>query len=54
MMSEDMFRRISAYRAAMSVARSMLRQGVITQEDYRKIDTIMAQKHGVSLDSIFR
>lgn len=54
MMSEEMFRKISAYRAAMSIARSMLHQGIITQEEYNKIDTIIAKKHGISLDSIFR
>jgi len=54
MIPEEMFQRISAYRAAMSLARSMLHQGIISQEEYNRIDTIMAKKYGISLGSIFR
>ena len=37
-----------------SLARNMLRQGIISEDDYRKIDTIIAKKHEVSSCSIFR
>lgn len=42
------------YRLTMSVAMSMLKKGIITEKEYRKIDTIIAKKHGISLCSIFR
>ena len=38
----------------MSLARDMLRQGIISEGDYAEIDTIMTKKYGLSLDSIFR
>ncbi len=45
---------LAAYQAAMSLARDMLRQGIISEGDYAEIDTIMTKKYGLSLDSIFR
>lgn len=51
---DEMYQRLTAYQTAMSLARSMLRQGIICEDDYRKIDTIIAKKHGVSSCSIFR
>ncbi len=51
----DEFRqRVIAYQIAMTLARSMLSQGIITEEEYRKIDTIMAEKYSLSSGSIFR
>lgn len=47
-------RKITAYRMAMSVVKSMLKQGIITAEEYAIIDTIMAKKYGVSSCTIFR
>lgn len=32
------------YRSALTLAKSMLSQGVITEDDYRIIDTIMISK----------
>lgn len=34
-------RKIIAYRMAVSLAKSMLKQGIITAEEYAEIDTIM-------------
>lgn len=42
------------YYAAMAVARSMLKKGIITEKEYADIDTIIAKKHGISLCSILR
>lgn len=50
----EFFERLTAYKTAMSLARDMLRQGIISQGDYAEIDTIMTKKYGLSLDSIFR
>ena len=50
----DLNERILAYQIAMSLAHSMLAKGIITEEEYRKIDTIMTQKYGLSSSTIFR
>lgn len=50
----ELYRRVAAYQTAMSLARNMVRRGIINRDDYRKIDTIIANKHGVSLYSLFR
>ena len=50
----DIRQKIMSYELSMYAARSMLKRGLISKEEYVKIDTIIAQKHGVSLCSIFR
>lgn len=50
----DLNERVLAYQIAMSLARSMLSRGIITEEEYRKIDTIMTRKYGLSSSTIFR
>lgn len=42
------------YRLAMSIAREMMNRGLISEEEYAIIDTIMANKHGVTSCTIFR
>ena len=44
-MSEGEFRAELRYRMSLSVARSMLEEGAITEEEYREIDTILLKKH---------
>lgn len=51
---DDYGKRVIAYQLAMSLARSMLTQGIISEEEYRKIDTIMTEKHGLFSGTIFR
>lgn len=51
---DELYQRLTAYQTAMSLAKNMLRQGIISEDDYRKVDTIIAEKHGVSSCSIFR
>ena len=41
------------YQATMSMARSMLKRCLITEEDYRQIDTIFTQKYHPSLGTLF-
>ncbi len=53
-MTNDFFQRLASYKAAMSLAKGMLRQGVISAKEYAEIDTIMTKKYGLSLVSIFR
>ncbi len=44
-MSEGEFRSELRYQMSLSVARSMLEEGTITEEEYREIDTILLKKH---------
>lgn len=53
-MNEDLRKRITAYRISMSMFKGMLRDGIITEKEYAKIDTIIAKKYGVSSCTIFR
>lgn len=50
----DMRDRVTAYRTAMSLAKEMLKRGIIGQEEYAVIDTIMAKKYGLSSCTIWR
>lgn len=44
--------RLVAYRSSMSLATSMLTQGIISEKEYSQIDRIIAEKYDLSLDSI--
>ena len=46
--------RVAAYRLAMSIAKTMLQRGIISDKEYGVIDRLMAEKYGISLSSIFR
>ena len=50
----DENRAIMCYTTAMQIVAGWLDHGLITEEDYLKIDTIMAEKFGVSARSIWR
>ncbi len=52
-MSEELRRRIIAYRTTMAVVQSMLHKGIITPEEYEKIDTIIAKRRGLDSCTIF-
>lgn len=45
---------LESYLASMLQAKKMLSQGVLTPEDYAKIDTIIADKYGISSCSLYR
>ena len=53
-MSEELFAGILAYKSAMAQARLMLSKGLITKDEYAIIDTMMAEKYGLSSCSLFR
>lgn len=53
-MDETFFQRLTEYKTAMYMAKRMLDEGIITSEDYAKIDTIMSEINAISLDSIYR
>ena len=50
----DYDKRLFAYQIAMALARSMRSKGLISVKEYAKIDTIIAEKYGISSCSIFR
>lgn len=51
-MSEKEFRAELRYRMSLSVAGIMLKEGVITEEEYRQIDTILLEKHRPTLGTL--
>ena len=50
---DDYNERITAYRLAMSIADTMRKRGIISNKDYEKIRTVIAEKYGITLSSIF-
>ena len=44
-MTEEQFRREKLYQATMTITRDMSRRGLLTEEEMRKIDTIMLEKY---------
>ena len=44
---------ILCYRTAMAVALGMLREGVISEEEYAQIDTNFRNKYDISLSTLF-
>jgi len=51
-MSRDNFNRERLYQASVAVARIMLNRGVITQDEYCRIDTILLEKYQPILGSL--
>ena len=52
-MNEDQFEREKLYQATMNMFRSMLKKGLITEEQYTIIDTMMLQKYQPLLGTLF-
>ena len=53
-MSEAYRAKLESYLASMLQAKQMLALGILSPEDYAKIDTIIAKKYGISSCSLFR
>ncbi len=51
-MTEEQFRREELYQATLSVARAMLRSGLISPSELAKIDAIMKSKYTPPLGSL--
>lgn len=45
---------IEAYLSSMAQFKKMLSMGILTPEDYAIIDTIVAERNGISLCSLYR
>ena len=52
-MNEDQFEREKLYQATMNMFRSMLKNGLITEEQYAIIDTKMLEKYRPLLGTLF-
>lgn len=44
-MTKEQFDREKNYRVSISIIKSLLNKGMISEKDYRKIDTKLAQKY---------
>ena len=53
-MKDELFERIVMYKAMMCLAKSMLAEGLISEEEYSEIDRIFASKYGLDLSVLFR
>ena len=52
-MSKDEFRNEKLYQTTMHLARKMLEEGIISEEEYRQIDTIFSEKYQPTLGTLF-
>ena len=52
-MSKEEFRNEKLYQTTMHLARKMLEEGIISEEEYRQIDTIFTEKYKPTLGTLF-
>lgn len=52
-MTKEQFNREKMYLATMNLAKNLLDEGVITEEQYAEIDTIFTRKYAPSLSTLF-
>lgn len=45
---------ILLYKATMAIVKKMLSEGLISDQEYAEIDTIIAEKYGLSLSVLYR
>ena len=53
MVSKEDFRNEKLYQATMGMARKMLSEGLISEEEYRQIDTIFLAKYQPVFGTLF-
>ena len=53
-MTDALREKVLAFRTAMSVVKSMLSAGIIDHDDYAAIETVLAEKYGLTSSTIFR
>lgn len=51
-MSEKEFRAELRYRLSLSVAKTMLEKGIISEDEYSEIDTILLEKYRPTLGTL--
>lgn len=52
-MSKEQMRQEKLYQATMSIVRKMLAEGLITEEEYRQIDTMFLEKYRPLFGTLF-
>lgn len=53
MMSKEEFRNEKLYQTTMHLAKKMLEEGVVSEEEYRRIDTIFLEKYKPVFGTLF-
>ena len=53
-MTNDEFNSVLRYKSVMSIVEKWLKNGLISEGEYAEIDTIIAEKYGISSCSIYR
>jgi len=53
-MTKEQFEREKNYQVSSSIIKSMLKNEIISKEDYKKIDTILLQKYQPTLSGFKR
>ena len=51
-MTKEQFEREKNYRISIYIAKSMLKQGLITKQEYKEIDTKLTKKYNPILGSL--
>ena len=52
-MSKEQMRQEKLYQVTMSMVRKMLAEGLITEEEYRQIDTMFREKYEPKIGTLF-
>ena len=52
-MRKDEFQNEKLYQTTMSITRKMLKEGIISEEEYRRIDTIFLEKYRPVFGTLF-
>ena len=49
----EFYKALTSYKTSLKQAKTMLERGLISADDYAKIDTKLAQKYGINSCSIY-
>lgn len=52
-MDKALYEKVTEYRTALAVTKEMLTKGIISDEDYAVICTVLAEKCGLKSSTIF-
>lgn len=53
-MTKEQFEREKNYQIMLWIAKSMLQRGLITKQEYKKIDTMMFEKYCPLVGALYR
>lgn len=51
-MTSEQFEREKTYQVTISIARSMLQQGIITEREFKKVNRMMVEKYRPLIGSL--